>query len=203
MRVKTKFNDDVDLQTASDGYVTLKKDGQSMKVRVIKIQLPSGEIETLLTNLSHKTATTEDFKDLYFLRWKVECHYNILKNKLELENFSSRTIDGIKQDFYVALYQVNALAALSHDAQSKADERREGKENKYEYQINRNEAIGIFKSHFIQSILGKSGKKQQASLRKMVEFSSREVVPIRPNRSNTRNPSPRRSKFHHNQKSTA
>ena len=134
---------------------------------------------------------------------KIECHYNILKNKLELENFTSRTTDGIKQDFFIALYQVNALAALKHDAQIKVDKERNNRDNKYFYQVNNNEAIDIFKSHFAQSILGSSAKKMQASLRKMVESSSRAVVPVRPDRSIPRNPFPRKSKFHHNQKSTA
>jgi len=202
MRVKTRFNNDVDAQTAEDAYVNLTNGDESLSTRVIKIKLSSGETETLLTNLSSKAMTTEDFKRLYFLRWKIECHYNILKNKLELENFTSRTVDGIKQDFFIALYQVNLLAALKHDAQTIVDKERNNKDNKYFYQVNNNEAIGIFKSHFVQSILG-SVKKMQASLRKMVKSASREVVPVRPDRSNPRNPFPRRSKFHHNQKSTA
>ena len=203
MRVKTRFNNDIDAQTAEDAYVNLTKGEDTLSTRVIKVKLSSGETEILLTNLSDKTMTTEDFKHLYFYRWKIECHYNILKNKLELENFTSRTIDGIKQDFFIALYQVNALAALKHDAHIIIDKERNNKDNKYFYQVNNNEAIGIFKSHFTQSILGSSAKKMQASLRKMVESSSREVVPVRPDRSNPRNPFPRKSKFHHNQKSTA
>lgn len=38
MRVKSKFNNDIDGQTTSDGYVWLKLDGKCIHVRVIKFE---------------------------------------------------------------------------------------------------------------------------------------------------------------------
>jgi hypothetical protein len=51
MRVKKKFNLDIDAQIDADGIVTLEQDGKSINVRVIKVELDSGEIETLITNI--------------------------------------------------------------------------------------------------------------------------------------------------------
>jgi hypothetical protein len=41
----------------------------------------------------------EAFSDLYYKRWSIETKYSQLKQKLELENFSGRLVENIKQDF--------------------------------------------------------------------------------------------------------
>jgi hypothetical protein len=48
MRVKSKFNLDIDTQQSKDGYIWLRQDGKRIHIRVIKIMLESGEMETLL-----------------------------------------------------------------------------------------------------------------------------------------------------------
>jgi hypothetical protein len=57
----------------------------SKKVRVIKIELPDGTIEMLVTNIFYKSITTTLFKELYFLRWGVEYKYKELKSSIEIE----------------------------------------------------------------------------------------------------------------------
>lgn len=52
MRVKRKFSAKIDEQTASDGIVDLEKDGCRIRARVLKFALPSGQIETLITNVT-------------------------------------------------------------------------------------------------------------------------------------------------------
>ena len=79
MRCKRKWNYVVD-ETQSDDF-TLELN-QEVSLRVIRVLLPSGESETLLTNLFD--LPHEQFMTLYFRRWPVETKYDILKNKLEL-----------------------------------------------------------------------------------------------------------------------
>jgi hypothetical protein len=104
MRVKKKFNKDIDAQTKSDGYVWLEQGGKRIHVRVIKFTLDSGEEEVLITNITDKRLGKNAFKKLYFMRWPVEIKYDVVKNKLELENFTTRTAEGIRQDFFAAMY---------------------------------------------------------------------------------------------------
>ena len=53
-----------------------------IKVRLLRIDLPSGDTELLLTSLlDSKKYTYKIFKELYFKRWKVETFYDELKNK--------------------------------------------------------------------------------------------------------------------------
>jgi hypothetical protein len=200
MRVKTKFNTGIDAQSEPDGYVRLAKDGEFLDVRVIKFTLDSGELEMLITNIDDGRLGVNAFKKLYFMRWSIETKYDFVKNKLQLENFTSRTIKGVKQDFYTIMYLTNVAAAAAHDAQLKADAARLGKNNKYEYCVNMNELIGILKDRFIAALLVDSDEKRTKVIEDILNEIASNVVPNRSNRSVERNPNPRKTKFHHNQK---
>lgn len=200
MRVKRKFCTQIDAQEECDGNVFLEKEGKRFRVRVIKFELPSGEIEMLITNITNKRFGVEDFKKLYFMRWPIETKYNVLKNKLQLENFSARTVEGIQQEFYASMQMVNFLACVAFDAQAEIDVERNQGENKYEYKANLNELVGILKDKLILAVAEDSPKKSAKYMDDILKEAKRHVIPIRPNRSEPRNPYPRSSAFHHNQK---
>ena len=93
-RVRKGFNSEIDdfcLQagvSVADKVIYLKNpnnSGERLKVRVIKLVLPSGEEETLITNPFFCALC--DFKALYFKRWPIEVNNDTLKNKIELCNF--------------------------------------------------------------------------------------------------------------------
>ncbi len=200
MRVKAKFNLNIDAQRSKDGYVWLEQNGKRIHMRVIKFMLESGEMETLITNITDKRLGVKAFKKLYFMRWPVEIKYDIVKNKLQLENFNTRTVDGIGQDFYSAMYLTNLTASIAIDAKEEIESTRIDKDNKYQYKANLNELIGILKDKFVFAIAQRRRKVQARLVEEIVDEVTRYVVPIRPNRTQPRNPSPRRAKFHHNQK---
>jgi hypothetical protein len=85
MRVRTKWNVEVDA-VLKDGLIELSN---GITTRVVKFKLPSGEEEALLTSLFE--LPYHAFKELYFKRWPIETKYDIVKNKLMLENFSGYT----------------------------------------------------------------------------------------------------------------
>ena len=70
-----------------------------MRVRVVKFILPSGQTETLITDLFDMPESR--FQELYFLRWGLEEKYDVVKNKLELPNFTGRTVNVLYQDFWI------------------------------------------------------------------------------------------------------
>lgn len=199
-RVKTKFNLDIDAQTKADGYVWLKKDGKRIRVRVIKFALPSGETETLMTNITDKRLGKNAFKKLYFMRWPIETKFAVIKKKLQLENFSARSVEGVQQEFFASMYLVNFLASVAFDVQSEIDASRADKVNKYDYKANLNELVGILKDKLILAIAERSPKKQCKMINDILGEAQQFVVPIRPNRTTPRNSKPRTSDFHHNQK---
>ena len=202
MRVKRGFNKEIDQLSKGDHTATLRKSGHDdICVRVLKFDLPSGEEETLITDIADKSLGTEDFKKLYFKRWPIETKYDEIKNKLQVENFSGRTIKTVLQDFFVTMLMSNALAVASWEAQEVVDARREKKDNKYDYHVNVSHAIGVFKDRFIRAMLEQNPHLRAKLVKRILFLLTKNPVPIRPDRSFPRNKSPRRAKFRHNSKS--
>jgi hypothetical protein len=203
MRVRSKFNKEVDAQSKADAYVCLTQGEKRINVRVIKFVLESGEEEVLLTNIRDKRLGKKAFKKLYFMRWPVETKYDIVKNKLQLENFTSLTRKGVEQDFYACMYLTNVAAAAAIDAKQDIDQMRADKDNKYEYKANTNELIGILKDHFVYALIQDDPDAQAAIIKDCIDMIKQYVIPIRDERSVPRYSCVRNVKFHHNQKSNS
>jgi hypothetical protein len=201
MRLKSKFNSRIDLLPLGCHYFTLRQGGKECFFRVIKFKLDTGEIETLITNLFDENLGTEDFKDLYNKRWRIEVKYNQLKHSLEIENFSGLTEEAIFQDFYVTILLNNILTIATWEAQDIVDENAKDKERKYEYKVNFNQAIGTFKNNFIAALIESNPVKRAAKIETIIKRMAEAVIPIRPGRSIPRNPCPREANFYHNIKS--
>ena len=163
----------------------VKKGKSNIKVRVIRIKLDSGEEEILITSLMDKKEFSHDeFKELYFKRWGIEVNYNILKNIIELENFTGIKPIAIMQDFYATILVGNIKSLLESVAQVGVDEKNETKNNKYDYQINRNLAHGVYKGNIVLLLLKKKGSEK--ILKKILYEIELEVTPIRDGRSFSR-----------------
>jgi hypothetical protein len=85
-------------------------------VRVLKVKLKSGETETLLTSLNQKQLPINKASGLYFKRWAVETSYDLIKFKLQLENFSGKTAVSVKQDFYATMYLANLATFIAAES---------------------------------------------------------------------------------------
>jgi hypothetical protein len=169
-------------------------------VRVLKFPLPSGEIETLITDIADTRYGTKTFKSLYFKRWPIETKYDMLKKKLEVENFSGRLVDNIRQDFFATMVLTNLAADFSDEAQEIMDNEQSLKDNKYSYQVNVNHSIGVLKDRLILTLLEDDSTKRLRMYDEILYLLNKKPVPIRPNRSNPRT-TPRKARFHHNHKS--
>jgi len=113
-----------------------------IKCRFICIELPTGEKEVLITSLlDAEEYPYELFEELYHLRWGVEESYKIDKHRLELENFSGKSVVAIKQDFFATILMGNLTAILS----SNLGEKKHKKKRKHEYQVNRTTALSKVK----------------------------------------------------------
>jgi hypothetical protein len=64
-----------------------------LKLRLIRVELEDGEVEVLITNLMNEQVFPAcEFKELYHLRWGAEEHYKRLKQWVEIENFSGKSV---------------------------------------------------------------------------------------------------------------
>lgn len=92
------------------GFIVTPK--TKLTVRLVRVELSSGKIEVLMTNLWQREGySNEVFKELYFMRWNIETGISVLKNILCLECFSGLTVSSVKQDFYATIFTAN-LASL-------------------------------------------------------------------------------------------
>lgn len=154
----------------------------SIKVRMVKVVLKTGEIEVLLTNLyDTETYKTACFKDLYFMRWGVETSYDADKNKQQLEQFSGHTVWSIEQDFYATTFVSNLQIII--EKQCEPYVKSISKNRKHDYQINKNVSIGSMKNKIVKLFLTQNPKTILLHLQKLFE---RSLEPIRPNRNSPR-----------------
>ncbi len=69
----------------------------SIKVRLVKVILSTGETEVLVTSLmDEEKFPTEIFTELYHYRWRVETFFSKLKGRLGLENFTGKSVEAIR-----------------------------------------------------------------------------------------------------------
>ncbi|HEX8676054.1 MAG TPA: IS4 family transposase, partial [Segetibacter sp.] len=88
--------------------ITKKK----LKVRLVRIELESGETEILLTSLINEEIFTPlHLKEVYGFRWPIEESYKTFKHKVCIENFSGKSHKAVLQDFYVKIFIMNLTAA--------------------------------------------------------------------------------------------
>jgi len=200
MRVSSHFIKEINRVTLQDEIVEYHYKHQTYRVRVLKFKLPSGNEEILVTSLLDQSFSLEDFKELYFKRWKIETKYEELKHKLEIENFTGETPIAVEQDFYASMYLTNLVALAKMDADEQIQNENQAKELKYEYQTNTNILIGKLKDRLVLMILVRSGRKRTQILNEIMNEIVRNTVPIRPERTNPRIKKKTRDRYPMNQK---
>jgi hypothetical protein len=141
------------------------------------------------------------FPRLYYKRWPIETKYNQIKQQFELENFSGRLADNIKQDFYAMMTVSNMLASNLREANRKGEKAAGTKERKYEYRANVNHAVGVLKDRLIGILIADDRFVRKHLYGELVEEIKRRVVPVRPNREVARKEYLKKPHFHHNHKS--
>lgn len=200
MRVRRKFNKEIDALASSEGFVEITHEQKVYRVRVVKFPLPSGEIETLITDLPQDTFETTDFQTLYFKRWPIETRYDTLKIKLQLENFTGKTVLSVFQDFYASMFLSNMATFAKYVTDAEIQKDNADKNLDYEYKTNVNILIGKLKDNLVLVMLEPNPKKRDHALQKVLAEISRNRTPIRPDRQFERK-IPRKKRFFMNKKS--
>lgn len=91
---------------------------EELTVRFVRVVLDTGENEVLVTSLMDKMVyPAAGFKELYWLRWGVETFYDVLKNRLGLENFSGLSAEAVRQDFHASVLLTGMESILTDDAE--------------------------------------------------------------------------------------
>jgi len=150
-----------------------------MKIRFIQVILDNGTVEVLATNVldTHKLKY-DDFKTLYAKRWGIETYYDLIKNRLNLENFTGLTALAVKQDFYATVFLTNYEAMVTYDLNEELRETTQ--ENKYVQKVNKAVSFNLIK-HKVFDLLY-NDEPIDAMLVQMEKLFLTNTIVMRPNR---------------------
>lgn len=200
MRSAKNYSNKIMNAKKEDQIISVKHNRKAYKIRVVRFLLTSGEEEILITSLLDEKYKVEDLKKLYFLRWGIEINYDVLKNRLEIENFTSTSKIAIEQDFYATIYLSNMAELARKQSDDIIEARNDVKDNKYKYKTNTNILIGSLKDEFVLLLLEPNKRKRNKKFNKIMFKISKSVIPIRPERQNPRKKRVVRGKYKTNHK---
>ena len=148
-RVRDKFNLTIDSLPRPDGSGMIDQTlelYEGVRVRVLRFNLPSGTLETLITNDFERNA--EMFRQLYFLRWPVEEEYLLIKEKIGLTCFRGYSENSILQEFWISMLLTNLANVIKQETDGIIKHEHSTKPwLKHEYKTNMNELAGELSRH--------------------------------------------------------
>jgi len=186
----------VKLMAASDQRAELKKLGLPCEliVRFVSVGLPTGELEVLVTSLLEETLyPTQEFLEVYHWRWNHETYHQMLKGRLDLENWSGQTVEAVRQDLQAAVFVSNVESLLSQEAQEKlsaGDATRQ-----YPAQVNRAVSYHALKERMLDLLW--SQRPLEKVLEEMQRWMQSNPVSVRPKRQVPRRPQSFHRSYHH------
>ena len=156
----------------------------TIKVRLVRVDLPSGEIEILMTTLlDSQIYPSSMFKELYFRRWGIETFYDELKNKLKVEFFTGYSKSTIMQDFFCAIFISNLQSVIVNSLQDELKERNQN--TRLNYKINTNLSYGFLKNRVLELLIKEV--PLESVFNELESIFLQNTIPIRENRNNIRN----------------
>jgi hypothetical protein len=169
---------------------------EAVRVRLVRVELPGGEVEVLITSLD-QTIPAAEFGPLYHLRWGAEEAYKLQKCRAEMENFSGKTVHAVYQDVFAKLLTINLMSIFAFAANHPIAQNT--RHRKHAYQVNRAAALSKMKHHLAGLILDASERVEQ-----MLDWIANDIEAIRPDRHFLRkNPGRKKAGFHFAYKRTA
>jgi hypothetical protein len=186
----------VRLAAASDQRAGLKTLGlpEELTVRLVSVRLSTGELEVLVTSLLEEALyPTEEFLEVYHWRWGHETYHQLLKGRLDLENWSGQTEEAGRQDVQAAVLVANVETLLSQEPQEILSAGDAGRQ--HPAQVNRAVSYPALKERLLDLLW--SPRPLAEVLEEMQRWMEHTPVSVRPRRQVPRRaPSFHRS-YHH------
>jgi len=155
-------------------------DTEPLKLRLVRVELDTGEAEILITSLLDPTGYPHDiFSELYHQRWPVEEDYKIMKSRLEIENSSGQSILSVYQDFHAKVFSKNLTSILAFNTREIVKQSSQTK--KYQYQINFTQALSKMKDAIVL-LFNRPNSMVEILLSGLQQIFLQTIEPIRPGR---------------------
>lgn len=151
----------------------------TLRFRLVRLKLPNGKVEVLVTDLPQKSFPSKELKKLYDMRWGIETSFRELKYTVGLLHFHGKKAAFICQEIFARLILYNFTETIANRAAVKKDGCR------HSYCVRFKEAVLICR----ELLRGKAHPD-------LVEPTiARYVSPIRPGRSHPRKLNPKEPVF--------
>jgi hypothetical protein len=136
-------------------------------VRFVTLRLSTGELEVLATNLlDEQRYPTSEFAELYHYRWGIETYYGLIKGRLDLENFTGRTPEALRQDVHSTVFLSNLESVFTRPADDELETHSQSLQ--HPQQVNHAVCFHALKTHIIALLLSKEPIAQtEAKLQKL------------------------------------
>jgi Transposase DDE domain len=169
-------------------------DKNPVEVRLIRVELSTGETEVLITTLMDADRYPINiFADLYHRRWPVEEDYKTMKCRMELASFSGKSTLSIYQDFHAKVLSKNFTSIIANTTKDEIDKL--SQHRNFQYQINFVQALSNMK-HTIVLLFTRPAKQVKLIITKLQKIFSQTVEQVRPGRSFTRKHKVKLKKYH-------
>ena len=153
------------------------------------------EKEILLTNLHHEEFSTEDLKELYGQRWRVETGYNDLKNKIQIEEFAGRRKTIIEQDFYAKIFIYNLAIAIKITGNKQIKRKTRNNKQKINYLSNLAIIIGnIYQNLYY--LITQPRKQKEEEINNLIKEAAKRITQKKEEYQNTERKTPDASNKH-------
>ena len=188
-----------DIENYKNKYqIQIKKEiWETIKVRFIRVVLDNWEIEVLATSLLNEDKYPDTvFKDLYFKRWWIELYYNVLKNRLSLENFTWKSVESVNQDLFSSIFVSNYETVMTIKTNIELEKRHIERWTVNKQKVNKQVSFNTIKNRVIELLF--SNKPLDKMFEEIDQLFLLNPTIIRPWRKAERtNTSPRQSFNYH------
>lgn len=128
--------------------------------RFVAVTLDTGEKEILCTSLLDEDEyPVGGLGTLYHYRWNIEEAYKLPKIRMQLGNYSGKTSNSVRQDFFAKIFMMNMCAVMSFPIEEKLARENSALKTKYHYKVNKTNALSTLKESWVALWLKKKIKK--------------------------------------------
>jgi hypothetical protein len=160
---------------------------ETLRLRLVRVWLSSGETEVLLTTLLDSQAyPAAEFKQVYGWRWSEETFFDRFKNIFEVERFSGTSVAAIEQDVHGVLLLTNLESVLGKSDEQALQAQATERQNKTLPQVNHAVSYVALVERVVPLL--SSGQPHEQVLAELHHLFRTNPTRIRPDRQVARSP---------------
>ena len=182
VEIKYQYDRIRNYKDKDEEFYNYYEDGNTISLRFVNVELPTGEIETIITNIGKDKLSSKDISKIYQLRWGIETSYHELKESMQVTNISSSKDTIIKQEIYSQMTVYNIVRSIANALYTQINQ----EEFKHPMKVNFNMAVGFVKRFLIKILIEDDDAKRNELSDVLFNNILKNLIPIRKDRKYSR-----------------